>query len=178
LAISNDAQSATLDRCHFKVATTLSHLVSFLCDELATYHFPGRSKLPDVTLTDTIREFLQKPLVARMSTIDRNGYPHTVPVWFDVDGGDLIITSVRDTSKVRQIEANPKGAVQIGGGPGDGGGYLFKGVFSIEPDTGHAWINKMCYHYETKEQAEKDIADWADLDIIVLRLIPTKVRKV
>ena len=113
-----------------------------------------------------------------MSTIDRNGYPHTVPVWFDLDGNDLIITSVRDTSKVRQIQANPKGAVQVGGGPGDGAGYLFKGNFSIEPDAEHRWINKMCYHYEAKEQAEKDIVAWADLDIIVLRLALTKVRKV
>ena len=40
-------------------------------------------------LDETVREFLQKPLIARLATIDGNGYPHTVPLWFDVDGDDI-----------------------------------------------------------------------------------------
>jgi len=128
--------------------------------------------------TDTVREFLQKPLIARMSTLDPAGYPHTVPVWFALDGDDLVMISVRDTRKVGHIRANPKGAVTIGGDPGDGGGYLIKGEFSIEADPEDAWVRKLVYRYEAPEQAEKDIADWADLDIIVLRLKPKVVLKV
>jgi general stress protein 26 len=127
---------------------------------------------------DTVREFLQKPLIARMSTIDPNGYPHTVPVWFALDGDDIVIISVRGTRKVGHILDNPKGAVTIGGDPGDGAGYLVKGEFSIEPDPEDAWVRKMTYRYEAPEQAEKDIAAWADLDIIVLRLKPKVVLKV
>ena len=127
---------------------------------------------------DTAREFLQKPLIARMSTIDPNGYPHTVPVWFELDGDDIVIISVRDTRKVGHILANPKGSVTIGGDSGDGAGYLVKGEFSIEPDPEDAWVRKMTYRYEAPEQAEKDIAAWADLDIIALRLKPTAVLKV
>jgi hypothetical protein len=128
--------------------------------------------------TETVREFLQKPLVARMSTIDSKGYPHTVPVWFMLDGAELVIISVRQTSKVGHILANPKGSITIGGGPGEGGGYLIKGEFSVEEDPGHAWVAKLTRHYEEPEQAEKDIAAWADLDIIVVRLKPEKVLKV
>ena len=128
--------------------------------------------------TDTIREFLQKPLIARLSTIDPNGYPHTVPVWFALDGDDLVVISVRDTRKVGHILANPKGAIAIGGDPGDGSGYLLKGEFTIEADPEDVWVRKMVYRYETPEQAEKDIADWTELDIIVLRLKPRMVLKV
>jgi predicted pyridoxine 5'-phosphate oxidase superfamily flavin-nucleotide-binding protein len=128
--------------------------------------------------TATIREFLQKPLVARMSTVDPDGYPHTVPVWFILDGDDLVVISVSSTRKVGYIRANPKGAIAIGGDPADGGGYLIKGEFSIETDLEDAWVRKLTYHYETPEQAEKDIADWADLDILVLRLKPKMVLKV
>lgn len=128
--------------------------------------------------TETIREFLQKPLIARMSTIDSQGYPHTVPVWFMLDGDDLVIISVRQTSKVNHIQANPKGALTIGGDPGNGGGYLIKGHFSIEPDPDRAWVRKLTHRYEEPEQAEKDIAAWADLDMIILRLKPKGVLKV
>jgi PPOX class probable F420-dependent enzyme len=128
--------------------------------------------------TDTIREFLQKPLIARMSTIDPDGYPHTVPVWFAIDGDDIVVISVSDTRKVGHIRANPKGSVTIGGDSGDGGGYLIKGEFVIEADPDDVWVKKLTYRYETPEQAEKDIADWADLDIVVLRLKPTAILKV
>ncbi len=128
--------------------------------------------------TNTAREFLQKPLIARMSTIDPEGYPHTVPVWFMLDGEDIAVISVSSTRKVGHIRANPKGAVTIGGDSGDGAGYLIKGEFTIEADPDDAWVRKFTYHYESPEQAEKDIADWADLDIIVLRLKPKVVLKV
>ncbi|MBZ0274925.1 MAG: pyridoxamine 5'-phosphate oxidase family protein [Anaerolineae bacterium] len=129
-------------------------------------------------LTDSAREFLKKPLLARISTIDRDGYPHTVPVWFDVDGGDIIFISVRDTAKVRHIQANPKGAVTIGGDSGDGGGYLIKGTMTIEADPGLRWLRQVTLRYESGEQAEKDIAEWSKLNMIIIRLKPARVLKV
>ncbi len=129
-------------------------------------------------LDDTIRTFLQKPLIARMSTIGADGYPHTVPVWFMLDRDDIVIISVRATRKVQHIACNPKGAIVIGGQPGEGGGYLFKGDFSIEEDPGDRWVKKLIDRYESGEQAEKDVRDWADLDIILIRLKPKTVAKV
>lgn len=129
-------------------------------------------------LTDSVREFLKKPLLARISTIDRNGYPHAVPVWFDVDGEDIIFISVRDTAKVGHIQTNPRGAVTIGGDTGDGGGYLVKGTMTVEEDPGLHWMKQVTRRYESGEQAEKDIAEWSSLDMIIVRLKPTKVLKV
>ncbi len=129
-------------------------------------------------LTDSIREFLKKPLLARISTIDSEGYPHTVPVWFDVDGDDIIFISVRDTAKIGYIQANPKGAVAIGGDTGDGGGYLIKGVMTVEEDPGLRWMKKVTRRYESGDQAEKDIAEWSSLDMMIIRLKPAKVLKV
>lgn len=124
------------------------------------------------------RAVLDKPLIARVSVIDPDGYPHTVPVWFMLDGDDIVLISARDTRKVDYIAANPKGALVVGGEPHDGGGYLIKGDFVIEPDPDDEWVRRLTYRYEEAAQAEKDIAAWADLDIIVLRLKPRKVIQV
>ena len=129
-------------------------------------------------LTPQVREFLKKPLLARFSTIDTEGYPHSVPVWFDVDGNDIVFISTRDTAKVRYMQANAKGAVTIGGDSGDGGGYLIKGMLTVEEDPGFRWMKQLTYRYESKEQAEKDIADWSSLDMIIIRLKPERVLKV
>jgi hypothetical protein len=129
-------------------------------------------------LDDTAREFLQKPLIARMSVIDPEGYPHTVPVWFKLDGDDFVVISVHETRKVGYVAANPKGAITVGGDSDDGAGYLIKGDFSIEPDPDDEWVKKLTYHYEAPGKAAEDVAAWADLDIVVLRLKPRRVIKV
>lgn len=127
---------------------------------------------------DKAREFLQQPLIARMSTVDEDGYPHTVPVWYKLDGDDVVIMGVRKTKKVAHMQANPKGAVSIGGASGDAAGYLIKGDWHVEDDPGKHWQRTITHHYEPKEQAEKSLADWADLEIIVMRLKVKKVSKV
>lgn len=125
--------------------------------------------------TTEAREFLQKPLVARLSTIDPNGYPHTVPLWFDVDDDDIVIISDRNTRKIDHIARDPHGCVQVGGDAGDGTGYLFKGELSVEADPNYRWLAQVTRRYESGEQAENDIELWrTTLDMIVIRL---KVRK-
>jgi predicted pyridoxine 5'-phosphate oxidase superfamily flavin-nucleotide-binding protein len=142
------------------------------------FRLPKKRTMTTLTLDETLRTFLEKPLIARMSTLDRKGYPHTVPVWYMLDGSDFMIIGTRETRKVGHILANPKGSLQVGGEPGNGGGYLIKGHFSIEEDPGYIWMKKLIYRYETGEQAKKDVADWSDLDMIVMRLRPEIMIKV
>jgi general stress protein 26 len=129
-------------------------------------------------LPDGVRELLQKPVIVRMAVTDPNGYPHVVPVWFGLDGDDIIIFGFRNTRKVDYIQANSKGSVQIGGDPA-GNGYLLKGDFSIEADPDHRWAKSITYAYEaTKESADKLLAEWTQQELVVLRLVVNKVIKV
>lgn len=126
--------------------------------------------------TPQARELLQKPLIARMSVVDPEGYPHTVPVWYAIDGDDVVIISERATRKVDYIKTNPKGCLVVGGDAGEG--YMIKGTFSAEPDPNHKWMIHMIRLYEPAEKVEQTIIEWSELDIIVLRLKPAKVIKV
>jgi len=130
-----------------------------------------------------VRSLLDSPLVARLSVIDRGGYPHTVPLWFDVDGDDIVMISDRNTRKVAFLASNPKASICIGGGEGADGeagpGYLFKGQCTTEEDPGYAWLRKITLRYRSPAQAEKDIEQWrTQLDIMVIRLTVEKVIKV
>ncbi len=126
-----------------------------------------------------VREFLQQSLIARLSTIDAKGYPHTVPLWFDVDGDDLVIISDRNTRKIGHIAHNSKGALEIGGDSNDSAGYLFKGQLSVEEDPDYRWLKQVTWRYEAGAQAETDIELWrTTLDMIVIRLKVERVIKV
>lgn len=130
-------------------------------------------------LTDPIREFLKKPLIARLSVIDANGYPHTVPLWFDIDGDDIVIISDRKTKKVDYLAANPKACITIGGDSVEGLGYTFKGTCVNEEDPDYRWLKQMTYRYEENPQADKDIELWrTTLDMMIIRFKIEKVMKV
>ncbi len=129
-------------------------------------------------LTEPVRIFLEKPLIARISVIDTDGYPHVIPIWFARDGDDVMFFSDRAARKINYIQANPKGALTIGGDPYGSEGYLLKGEFSIEADTEHRWLREITYRYEPREIADKDLAEWVNDDIILLRFKPRKEIKI
>ena len=134
-------------------------------------------------LQAVVRSFLESPHVARLSVVDPNGYPHTVPLWYALDGDDIVMISDRNTRKVDFVATNPRASICIGGGEGVGSevsaGYLFKGDCRAEEDTGRRWLRLITHRYRAPKDAEKDIAQWStELDIMVLRLVVTKVIKV
>ena len=130
-------------------------------------------------MIEPVRTFLETPRVAYLSTIDRQGYPHTVPVWFAVDGDDLVFSATRDRARVRHIQANPKGSVVIGGNTGEAEGYLIQGNFSIEEDPSHVCMNNIIRRYIRDEAALKQFQQRVEREErIIFRLTPTRVIRV
>jgi PPOX class probable F420-dependent enzyme len=128
--------------------------------------------------SDELHALMEKPLIARLATLSPDGYPHVVPLWYDVDGDDLVIISERATQKVRNLTANPKAAITVGGQPGDGGGWTFWGDMIVSDDTNHAWTTRITHRYEPKEEADKHLAEWRDFDMVVLRMKVKRFKKV
>lgn len=136
-----------------------------------------RTKMP--LLSPTVRRFLSKPRVARVCTLGADGYPHVVPMYFMLQGDDIIFGSDRDERKVRNALAYPKGAVVIGGDPDrDRAGYMIQGDLAVEQDPDHVILPKLLRRYESKKEAEGHLAEWAESDTVVIRLKPKRVIRV
>lgn len=133
-------------------------------------------------LNDTIRTFLVQRLIARVTTISPDGYPHTVPIWYTLDGDDIVIATGPESRKVRNIRANPKGAITIGGDPVNdheryGVGYLFQGEWSLEGEPDFEWIRKIARRYwDDPERVEREIAEWGPHQALRFRI--TKVAQI
>jgi general stress protein 26 len=129
-------------------------------------------------LPDAARAVLQKPLVVRMAVNDPEGYPHVVPVWFGLDGDDLMIFGFYNTRKIGYIKADPRGSVQIGGELGNDG-YLLKGTYALETDIDNQWAKKITYAYEAdRANADKLLAEWTANKLFLVRFVVNKVMKV
>lgn len=129
-------------------------------------------------MLENIRTFLEAPRVVYLSTIDLHGYPHTVPVWFAVDGDDLIFSTAKSRARVKYILANPKGSVVIGGNANDAEGYLIKGEFKIEEDPSFALRDKVISRYLSGKDLEQFLARTGGEERVIFRLIPLKVIRV
>lgn len=129
-------------------------------------------------LTDAAREFMGRKLIARLATFGADGYPHNVPIWYMLEGDDVVFISDRSARKVQNLVANGKAAVVIGGDPDDGAGYLVRGDVTLEEDLDKAMTKRMTYRYETREEGDRLLELWKDDDIIVMRLKPKSVVKV
>jgi len=131
-----------------------------------------------MTIED-IRAFLDVARIAYLTTIDNQGYPHTVPVWFSPDDGTLIFNSGKNRARLRHIQANSKVAVTIGGNSGDSEGFLIKGDAAIEVDPSHAQLMQIARRYILDENTLNGFLKSAEQEErVILRLTPTKIIRV
>jgi predicted pyridoxine 5'-phosphate oxidase superfamily flavin-nucleotide-binding protein len=128
------------------------------------------------------RAFLQQRLIARVTTVSPDGYPHTVPIWYILDGDDIVIATGPEARKVKNIRINPKGAVTIGGDPVNDHesyavGYSFQGEWSLEGEPGFDWVRRIARRYwDDHERVEREIAEWGAHQALRFRI--TKVAQV
>jgi PPOX class probable F420-dependent enzyme len=57
--------------------------------------------------------FLQRPLVAVLTTVRPNGRLHSTPVWFEYEEGEFFFWVGSDSVKARDIRMNPEASVCI-----------------------------------------------------------------
>ncbi len=58
---------------------------------------------------DEIRDFVRSSKTIIINSIERDGYPHPMPMWFAVDDdGTIRMTTFRKSQKVKNIERDPR----------------------------------------------------------------------
>jgi general stress protein 26 len=129
-------------------------------------------------IDDAQRELLQKAVIVRVNTITPEGYPHSVPVWFLLEGDDLIVFSDRSARKVKNVQQNPKGSLAYGGDPVGSPCLLVEGDWTLEDDADHAITARITHYYEPQDAAQQWLDAWKDADHAILRLKPRRVIRI
>jgi len=80
---------------------------------------------------EEVAEFLAGPIVARIATIDENGFPYITPVWQEWKDGAMYIIPREKTVFVRHIKANPKVAISCALDNGTYTRLLYRGIAEI-----------------------------------------------
>jgi PPOX class probable F420-dependent enzyme len=63
---------------------------------------------------DAQREFLRRGTrTAKLATTMRDGSPHVMPVWFVVEGAELVFNTGADTVKGRNLTRDPRASILV-----------------------------------------------------------------
>jgi PPOX class probable F420-dependent enzyme len=81
---------------------------------------PARKRVP---LPATHTDLLHRPLRAALSTVLPGGHPQTQPVWYSFDGTDVLVHTIAEGRKGRNMLADPRATILI-----------------VDPDDTSRWI--------------------------------------
>lgn len=97
--------------------------------------------MPGKLSDDEIKAYLDsRPAWAILSTIDEDGFPHSVPLGYFRLGHDIVMGVRDNTRKVANIERNPNASVLLedGSSMADIRGVMFQGHARIVREPGEA----------------------------------------
>jgi PPOX class probable F420-dependent enzyme len=92
----------------------------------------------------------------KVATSSPSGAPHVAPVWFVVDGDDLVFNTGETTVKGRHLAANPRACLSVDIEVYPYSFVVVRGSVAIEaqaPDLRH-WATQIAKRYVPARQAE------------------------
>jgi PPOX class probable F420-dependent enzyme len=122
--------------------------------------------------------FLRETRIAKLATLNADGSPNVVPVWFEWDGQTAVLFTSRTSAKVERIARDPRVALSVEEPVGVSEAWVtIEGVASIEAG-GMDLARRLAARYYSQERATAALASWETQaeSWVVVRVTPTRVR--
>ncbi len=128
---------------------------------------------------DEVRAFLavEPPRTAKVATTRADGRPHVAPVWYAVDGDDVVFTTGAETVKGRSLLRDPRVAVSVDDERPPFSFVLLEGEVTLSDDLDDVrrWATVIGGRYMGADRAEAYGARNGVPGELLVRLRPTKV---
>lgn len=99
-------------------------------------------------LPDGLLALLEQPSLCYLATTMPDGSPHLTQTWVDTDGKHILVNSVQGFQKIKNIERDPRVAVNVSDAGNPSRYYAVRGrVLDITTDGGVEHIEKLAQRY-------------------------------
>ncbi len=127
---------------------------------------------------DEYRAFLRAGArTAMAATVRADGRPHLAPVWFLLDGDDLVFTTWHASVKAANLRRDPRIALCVDDESPPFDYVLVEGTatLSADPEQLLAWATRIAARYMGEERAEAYGKRNGGEGELVVRVTPTKI---
>ncbi|MEL6310153.1 MAG: PPOX class F420-dependent oxidoreductase [Chloroflexota bacterium] len=134
-------------------------------------------QMPSMTDSE-LDNFLNQPgIVARLSTINPDGTPHTMPIWYEWRNGEIVVSTQVIQRKVKNMQRDPRVTILIDTCEFPYKGAMIYGEATLEHEGAmHKRISIFERYFGTRERAEEYAQALADKwEPVLVRIKPTKI---
>ena len=128
------------------------------------------------TLPEIAAEFLSRPLIAQIVTLNPSGSPQLTYVWFERQDNQLVVSTRRDRVKARNLAQDPRVSIGIIDPEDPWRWITVNGRAELSGEDAHALIERLALKYMGPERgaayAERTKAE----PRVVIRITPERIR--
>ena len=124
------------------------------------------------------REFLlEGTKTGKLATVRRDGRPHVVPIWYDLDGDTLVFTTGGESVKYKNMKRDPRVCLTVDDQTPPYSYVMIEGTvsFSEDPDELLYWATRIGGRYMGEDQAEAYGKRNSAPAKCIVRIIPSKI---
>ena len=113
----------------------------------------------------------------KLATTRGDGSPDVVPVWFVVDGEQIVFTCPSSSVKARNLERDPRAALAVDDEAFPHAFVTVRGTveMAVRPDDLLAWTTRIAERYVGPDRAPEYGARNQEIDDCLVRLTPDKI---
>ena len=107
---------------------------------------------------EEVRAFLAEGTrTGKLATVRKDGRPHVVPIWFVLDGDDLVFTTGAETVKGRALRRTGRAALCVDLERPPFAYVMIEGEVEISEDLDEmlVWATRLAARYEGADRAEE-----------------------
>lgn len=108
-------------------------------------------------LAEERRAFLlHKTRTGHLAVSLEGGRPHVTPIWFELDGDDVVFTTAKSGVKGRRLEADGRAALSVDDASPPYSFVVVRGTVELsdDPDDKLLWATRIAARYMGRSQAD------------------------
>lgn len=133
--------------------------------------------MPEMTDTERRKFLLEGTKTGKLATVRKDGSPHVVPVWYELDGDSLVFTTGAETVKGKNLKRDPRVCLAVDDQAPPYSFVMIEGIaeLSEDPEELYHWAARIAGRYMGEAVAEAYGKRNSGEGEVLVRITPSKI---
>ena len=125
-------------------------------------------------LAPDVAEFLRQPNVASLATVRPDGRPHVTPVWYEFEGNEFIVATLRSSQKVANVARKGFAALTVYTAGMPYRHVISEGTARVGSTLDNVWRERLASRYLGEAAGRAYVRESGEWDVVAIHLRPIK----